>query len=309
MNTSNNRRLVLLLLAGVVTLIALYVFRGQEHNMPPQGGAVSDTGSNAGSGSATERKVLYWHDPMVPGFKSDKPGKSPFMDMELVPVYADEASAGIQVRPEVSSSLGIRLAKVARLRPTLRLSATGYLTTGGPSASALVDLYDRAADAVRAGQRAEVSIASLAGAPLQATVTQVSRDFGIGARGAKATLRITSRQGAPHGAPQAPSRNPPRAGDLVNAEIVIPATRTMLIVPAEAVIRAGDAPRVVRALDEGRFESVTVVAGESYHEGIAILRGLAEGDRIVVSGQFLLDSESGARAGFGRMENAGGDRP
>jgi len=35
------------------------------------------------------RKVLYWHDPMVPAQKFDKPGKSPFMDMMLVPVYAD----------------------------------------------------------------------------------------------------------------------------------------------------------------------------------------------------------------------------
>ena len=33
-------------------------------------------------------RVLYWHDPMVPGQKFDKPGKSPFMDMQLVPVYA-----------------------------------------------------------------------------------------------------------------------------------------------------------------------------------------------------------------------------
>ena len=40
---------------------------------------------------AGERKVLYWHDPMVPGPRFDKPGKSPFMDMQLVPVYADEA--------------------------------------------------------------------------------------------------------------------------------------------------------------------------------------------------------------------------
>ena len=37
---------------------------------------------------ATGRKVLYWHDPMKPGQKFDKPGKSPFMDMPLVPVYA-----------------------------------------------------------------------------------------------------------------------------------------------------------------------------------------------------------------------------
>ena len=39
---------------------------------------------------ATERKVLYWYDPMMPGQRFDKPGKTPFMDMDLVPRYADE---------------------------------------------------------------------------------------------------------------------------------------------------------------------------------------------------------------------------
>ncbi|MFO1274207.1 MAG: heavy metal-binding domain-containing protein, partial [Rubrivivax sp.] len=43
--------------------------------------------------SAAERRVLYWYDPMVPGQKFDKPGKSPFMDMQLVPKYADAAAA------------------------------------------------------------------------------------------------------------------------------------------------------------------------------------------------------------------------
>ena len=38
-----------------------------------------------------KRQVLYWYDPMVPDKHFDKPGKSPFMDMELVPKYADEA--------------------------------------------------------------------------------------------------------------------------------------------------------------------------------------------------------------------------
>src|SRR5258708_7800988 len=38
---------------------------------------------------ASGKRVLYWHDPMVPGQKFDKPGKSPFMDMQLVPVYED----------------------------------------------------------------------------------------------------------------------------------------------------------------------------------------------------------------------------
>ena len=43
---------------------------------------------------STGKKVLYYHDPMVPGNKFDKPAKSPFMDMMLVPVYADSDSDG-----------------------------------------------------------------------------------------------------------------------------------------------------------------------------------------------------------------------
>lgn len=64
----------------------------------------------------TGRKVLYWHDPMVPGQKFDKPGKSPFMDMPLVPVYADEGAAdgGVKVNPTLQQNLGIRFAMVRR---------------------------------------------------------------------------------------------------------------------------------------------------------------------------------------------------
>ena len=42
----------------------------------------------------TGRKILYYQDPMVPGNKFDKPAKSPFMDMMLVPVYADSDGDG-----------------------------------------------------------------------------------------------------------------------------------------------------------------------------------------------------------------------
>lgn len=64
----------------------------------------------------TGRKVLYWHDPMVPGQKFDKPGKSPFMDMQLVPVYADEAGTegGVKVSPTLQQNLGVRFATVRR---------------------------------------------------------------------------------------------------------------------------------------------------------------------------------------------------
>ena len=79
-------------------------------------------GMNAGMNMAAApspadgRKVLYWHDPMVPGQKFDKPGKSPFMDMQLVPVYADDASeeGGVTISPRVQQNLGMRTAE-ARL--------------------------------------------------------------------------------------------------------------------------------------------------------------------------------------------------
>lgn len=62
------------------------------------------------------KKVLYWHDPMSPGQKFDKPGKSPFMDMQLVPVYADEGSddGSVNISPRVQQNLGIRTAEVAQ---------------------------------------------------------------------------------------------------------------------------------------------------------------------------------------------------
>ena len=63
---------------------------------------------------ATGKKILYYHDPMVPGNKFDKPAKSPFMDMMLVPVYADSDGDGskVTVSPRVQQNLGVRTAEV-----------------------------------------------------------------------------------------------------------------------------------------------------------------------------------------------------
>jgi Cu(I)/Ag(I) efflux system membrane fusion protein len=78
----------------------------------------------------TGRKVLYWHDPMVPGPKFDKPGKSPYMDMQLVPVYADEATddGKVVISPRTLQNLGIRTAEV---KP--RALDTGFSTVGAVS--------------------------------------------------------------------------------------------------------------------------------------------------------------------------------
>ena len=66
-----------------------------------------------------QRKVLFWYDPMYPNTRFDKPGKSPFMDMDLVPKYADEESAaagapGVRIDPTQTQNLGVKTAAVTR---------------------------------------------------------------------------------------------------------------------------------------------------------------------------------------------------
>ena len=77
-----------------------------------------DTGVPAASAAAAEkaeRTPLYYHDPMVPQQKFDKPGKSPFMDMMLVPVYATDGSdtGSVRISPRLVQNLGIRTVEVA----------------------------------------------------------------------------------------------------------------------------------------------------------------------------------------------------
>lgn len=78
---------------------------------------------------SSQAKILYWYDPMVPQHHFDKPGKSPFMDMELVPRYAEEAgpAAGVRIDPGVQQNLGVRLTKVERVPLASRIDASGVL--------------------------------------------------------------------------------------------------------------------------------------------------------------------------------------
>ena len=78
---------------------------------------------------ATGKRVLYYHDPMVPANKFDKPAKSPFMDMMLVPVYADVEADGskVTVSPRTQQNLGVRTALVAEGVLAPQLSAVGNI--------------------------------------------------------------------------------------------------------------------------------------------------------------------------------------
>jgi membrane fusion protein, copper/silver efflux system len=88
------------------------------------------TGLKAGEvDPANGRKILYYHDPMVPGNKFDKPAKSPFMDMMLVPVYADgDTDQGkITVSPRIQQNLGVRTAVVVQGKLAPEVAAVGSI--------------------------------------------------------------------------------------------------------------------------------------------------------------------------------------
>lgn len=79
----------------------------------------------------TQRKVLYWYDPMTPGQRFDKPGKSPFMDMDLVPRYADETQddGGITISARQQQNLGVKTAQATLRSLELQLNAFGTVAT------------------------------------------------------------------------------------------------------------------------------------------------------------------------------------
>jgi Cu(I)/Ag(I) efflux system membrane fusion protein len=75
------------------------------------------------------KRILYYHDPMVPASKFDKPAKSPFMDMMLFPVYGggDADSSNVAVSPRIQQSLGVRTAPVTEGKLAPQVSAVGSI--------------------------------------------------------------------------------------------------------------------------------------------------------------------------------------
>lgn len=90
------------------------------------------------------------------------------------------------------------------------------------------------------------------------------------------------------------------------AQVVIhkDSSEETLLVPREAVIRSGRSSRVVLALGEGRFKSINVKVGQFDDKSAEILSGLSEGENVVTSAQFLIDSESSKTSDFKRMNHS-----
>ncbi|PKG77584.1 efflux RND transporter periplasmic adaptor subunit [Shewanella sp. Actino-trap-3] len=76
-----------------------------------------------------------------------------------------------------------------------------------------------------------------------------------------------------------------------------------LLIPKEALVRTGHQDRVVLALGQGSFKAIEVNVGRFDRDNVEILSGLAAGEKVVTSAQFLLDSESSKTSDFKRMNH------
>ncbi|SLK05938.1 efflux RND transporter periplasmic adaptor subunit [Novosphingobium mathurense] len=349
------------------------------------------------------REVLYWYDPMVPNQHFDKPGKSPFMDMQLVPKYADEAGegAGVRIDPALVQNLGLRTAEarlgsigggvtatgtigynerdVAIIQPraggfvqrTYGRAPDDVIAAGAPLADLLIPDWGGAQQeylaVLRTGDKALASAARqrlvLLGMP-QSTIAAVERTGrprtiitiaspisgtikslsvrpgmsvaagqtlaevnGLGTvwldaavpeamaaqvrPGALASATLTAFPGETFRGrvraivPQADTESrtitarielPNRGGRLRPGMYATVAfggeARSALLIPSEAVIRTGKRSLVMLALDKGRYRPAEVRTGIEADGRTEVLVGLAEGEKVVTSGQFLIDSEA-----------------
>lgn len=100
---------------------------GLHQGMKTVGTPSQQTSTGNMSQSEAGKKPLYWHDPMYPDRKFDKPGKSPFMNMQLVPVYGDDGGdeSHVSISPRVQQNLGIRTAEVIKGNWGTTLEAVG----------------------------------------------------------------------------------------------------------------------------------------------------------------------------------------
>ncbi len=153
-----------------------------------------------------------------------------------------------------------------------------------------VEIFERQSAWVAAGQRAEVKLDYLPGERWQGNVDYVYPELNANTRTLQARLRFDNAATAL------------RPNMFASVTIFGTPTDAVVHVPREALIRGGSVDRVVLALGDGRFRSQAVVPGIESGDRVEIRAGVAPGDRVVVSGQFLIDSESNIGSALTRLD-------
>jgi hypothetical protein len=319
--------------------------------------------------AAPATRVLYWTDPMIPGYKSDKPGKSP-MGMDLIPVYgenaisveastaAPEGYAPILITPQKRQFIGVTTAPAQRRTLTktirtvgivahdpelyqaqeefiqarwaweqaqggtlpevteraqrlvqssrLRLRHLGLseemidevgtwtqpdhrlLLGGAGQFWVYVSVYEYELPLIQQGQHVDIETSAVPGVMFSGTVRAIDPMLDPATRSVRVRVVVEDPQGVL------------KPEMFVNASIQV-AAGEVLAIPEEAVFDTGTKKIVFVDKGEGLFEPRDVEVGVKAEGSYEITSGVAEGELVVTSGNFLIDSESRLKAALEGM--------
>ena len=171
------------------------------------------------------------------------------------------------------------------VRPAMRVMSLADLS----SVWLLAEVYERQADWVKVDQPAEVRLTYRPGEVWQGEVEYIYPSLDPKTR----TLRVRLRFDNP--------QEVLKPNMYASVRIFGGPREDIIVVPLQALIRTGRAERVIIALGDGRFEAREVQAGIESGDWIEIIEGLDAGEEVVISGQFLIDSEASLKASLMRM--------
>jgi Cu(I)/Ag(I) efflux system membrane fusion protein len=187
----------------------------------------------------------------------------------------------------IISSLQVREGKY--IKPATDVMVLADLSTVWIQA----EVFEQQADWVKTGQPAEVKLSYLPGRVWEGRVDYVYPQLDAKTRTLKVRLKFDNINEA---------LKPNMYADVA---IFGGAKRDILVIPREALIRTGEQTRVILDLGEGRFAPRNVVVGVESGDKVEIIAGLKENERVVTSGQFLIDSEASLNASLNRMSKPG----
>jgi len=151
------------------------------------------------------------------------------------------------------------------------------------------EVFESQLSAVESGNRVQMTLDYMPGRTWRGNIDYVYPEVNPKTRTARVRMRFDNADGVL------------MPGMFARLDVKGERGERQFLVPRESVIRTGQSDRLVLALEEGAFKSVNVTVGRVGERYAEILDGLAPGDTVVTSAQFLIDSESSKTSDFQRM--------